>query len=71
MLTRAEAVTAEWFGPEVSERVLPRIGDLVVAARGTTGIVRSVVEPLESRLIGHHGSLTAAEQYVPFLLSTR
>ncbi|MGZ4556133.1 MAG: alkaline phosphatase family protein [Mycobacteriaceae bacterium] len=71
VLTRTEAVTAGWFGPEVSERVLPRIGDLVVAARGTTGIVRSAVEPLESRLIGHHGSLTAAEQYVPFLLSTR
>jgi hypothetical protein len=27
------------------------------------------VEPLESSLIGHHGSLTTAEQNVPFLLA--
>lgn len=68
VVTREEAVAAGWFGPEVSTRVLPRIGDVVVAARGRTGIIRSVAEPLEARLIGHHGSLTTAEQHVPFLL---
>jgi hypothetical protein len=28
-----------------------------------------MVEPLESSLIGHHGSLTSAEQRVPLLLA--
>ena len=47
------------------------IGDVLAAARGATVMVRSNVEPLESALIGHHGSLTDAEQLVPLLLATR
>ncbi|MET8655306.1 alkaline phosphatase family protein, partial [Nocardia aurea] len=41
------------------------IGDLVVAARGLRAVVRSGAEPLQSALIGHHGSLTPAELNVP------
>jgi hypothetical protein len=32
-------------------------------------MVRRTVEPQESALIGHHGSLTTAEQRVPLLLA--
>lgn len=66
---REEAVAAGWFGPEVSDGVLRRIGDVVVAARGQCGVIRSIAEPMEARLRGHHGSLSSAEQHVPFLLA--
>ena len=67
--TRAEEIEAGWFGPTVSDRVRPRIGDIVAAARGGFGMLRRVAEPLESSLIGHHGSLTTAEQLVPLVLA--
>lgn len=66
---REEAIAAGWFGPRVDESVRPRIGDVVVAARGDAAFVRRTVEPLESALLGHHGSLTDAEQLVPLLLA--
>lgn len=66
---RAEAIEAGWFGPVVSDRVRPRFGDVVVAARGDSGVVRRTAEPLESALVGHHGSLTLAEQLVPLAIA--
>ena len=65
--TRDEAVAAGWFGPVVRDEVLPRIGDVVVAATGLGGVLATVAEPRESALVGHHGSLTDAEQAVPLL----
>lgn len=67
--SRDEAIAAGWFGAQVSARVRPRIGDVVAAARRNTALVRRTTEPLESALIGHHGSLTSAEQHVPLLLA--
>ena len=69
VLSRDEAIAAGWFGDRVGDEVRPRIGDVVVAARGAAAMVRRTVEPLESSLIGHHGSLTSAEQRVPLLLA--
>jgi hypothetical protein len=66
---RDEATAAGWFGPAVSDRVRPRIGDVVVAARDSFGLLRRASEPFESRLLGHHGSLTSAEQLVPLVLA--
>ncbi|WP_189022704.1 alkaline phosphatase family protein [Nocardia rhizosphaerihabitans] len=63
--TRAEAIEAGWFGPRVTADAAARIGDLVVIARGDGGVVRTGAEPLQSMMVGHHGSLTAAEQLVP------
>jgi Type I phosphodiesterase / nucleotide pyrophosphatase len=63
---RDEAVAAGWFGPAVAEPA--RIGDVVAAARGTAGVIRSDAEQLLSRLPGQHGSLTADEQLVPLLV---
>ena len=53
----------------VRDDVRSRIGDVVAAARGTATMVRRTVEPLESSLVGHHGSLTSAEQSIPLLLA--
>jgi hypothetical protein len=69
VVSREEAISAGWFGARVSDDVRPRIGDVVAAARGSAAMVRRTVEPMESSLIGHHGSLTTAEQRVPLLLS--
>jgi hypothetical protein len=63
---RDEAIAEGWFGP-VDPRLVPRIGDVVAAATGASGIVATEAEPLESALIGLHGSLTLAEQAVPLL----
>ena len=65
VLTRAEVIGAGWFGPTVLTPVQPRIGDVVVVADGDRAIIRSGAEPLQSRLVGHHGSLTPAEMLVP------
>jgi predicted AlkP superfamily pyrophosphatase or phosphodiesterase len=67
--SRDEAIAAGWFGDRVGDDVRPRIGDVVAAARGSAAVVRRSVEPLESALIGHHGSLTDAEQRIPLLLA--
>ncbi|MBW0088640.1 alkaline phosphatase family protein [Pseudonocardia sp. KRD-184] len=63
-----QAVADGWFGP-VAPAMRGRVGDVVVAARGTAAVVRSEAEPLISRMPGQHGSLTTAEQLVPLLLS--
>lgn len=63
--TRADA--SEWFGP-ISESVAPRIGDVVVAARGTTAIMAAREFPKEGMLVGMHGSLTAEEMLIPILV---
>lgn len=69
VVSRDEAIAAGWFGERVADRVLERIGDVVAAARDSAVMVRRTAEPVESALIGHHGSLTAAEQRVPLLLA--
>jgi hypothetical protein len=62
-----EAIAAGWFGPEVHDEVRPRIGDVVAAAHGPVGVVQREVDPTQALLTGHHGSMTPAEQLVPFL----
>jgi Type I phosphodiesterase / nucleotide pyrophosphatase len=71
VLSGSEAIDEGLFGPEVRDYVRPRIGDLVVAARGTAGVFHRQAEPVLAGLIGQHGSLTPAEQLVPFLLFAR
>lgn len=69
VMSRDEAIAAGWFGERIRDAARPRIGDVVTAARGRAVHVRRNAEPLESALIGHHGSLTSAEQRVPLLLA--
>lgn len=66
--TRAEAVTAGWFGPTVHPDVLPRIGDVLVAARKRVAYYDSRDTCSTGRnMVGQHGSLTADETRVPLL----
>ena len=62
-----EAVAAGWFGPQVADQARARIGDVVAAAHGPIGVVQREVDPTQAVLTGHHGSMTTAEQLVPFL----
>lgn len=62
-----QAVAEGWFGP-LGPHVIDRIGDVVVAARGSAAVIRTVAEPVISGLPGQHGSLSAEEQWVPLLV---
>lgn len=71
VVSRDEAIAAGWFGDQVRDDVRLRIGDVVAAARGSSGLLRRTVEPVESSLVGQHGSLTDAELMIPLLLAHR
>ena len=63
--TRSEAIHAGWFG-EVADEVLPRLGDVLVAARKR---VAYYVDPGDSgrKMIGQHGSLSPDELSIPLV----
>ncbi|MGH8889362.1 MAG: alkaline phosphatase family protein [Acidothermaceae bacterium] len=61
---RDEAIDAGWFGT-VADRVRPRIGDVIVASMTDLAMVATHHQPHEGKMVGHHGSLTPAEQLVP------
>ncbi|WP_432924372.1 alkaline phosphatase family protein [Microbispora sp. CA-135349] len=67
VVTREEAVSAGWFGRRVRREWLGRIGDVVAVPYGDCVIVASAEDPVESSMIGYHGSLTPAEQNVPLV----
>jgi hypothetical protein len=67
VLTRDQAIGRGWFG-HVSPPVLPRIGDVVAAARDDWGLFSPVDFPYEQRLVGLHGSLTPVEMRIPLLV---
>jgi hypothetical protein len=69
VLTRAEAVAGDWFGP-VSEHVLARIGDVVTSAIDPIAVVDSrTARPQILRLLGFHGARTPAETLIPLLVA--
>jgi hypothetical protein len=70
--SREEAVKDGWFGPPgvIDEAMAARIGDVVAACAGTSAVIASKAETLQSSLFGMHGSLTAAEQLVPMFAFT-
>ncbi len=68
VVPREQAIEEGWFGPQVADHVRPRIGDVVAAAYGPVGVFQKEVDSLQPALVGHHGSLTAAEQLVPLLI---
>lgn len=65
--TREEACAAGWFGPRVRSEVLPRIGDVVVAARSRVAYYDSRAKSAPRRMIGQHGSFSADELRVPLI----
>lgn len=67
VLLREEAEQLGLFGP-LDDQIRPRVGDLVVAARGTRAVVDSRTQtPSSIALIGVHGSLTPAEIDIPLI----
>lgn len=64
VVTRAEAVERAWFGPHVDAAVAPRIGDVLVAARGAVALYDSRNERGRG-MVGQHGSWEDEERLVP------
>jgi predicted AlkP superfamily pyrophosphatase or phosphodiesterase len=66
--TRHQAVEAGWFGGPVEDAVLPRIGDVLIAARRRIAYYDSR-DPVQSgrNMVGQHGSLTPEETRVPLI----
>lgn len=67
VMTRDEAVDAGLFGA-VDPAVVPRIGDVLVAARsGVAYYDDRLADKKPQRMIGQHGSLTDQERIVPLV----
>lgn len=66
VVTREEAIAADWFGP-VRPEVLPRIGDLLIAARKNVAYYDSRQAMHGAPMIGQHGSWSQAELRVPLV----
>jgi predicted AlkP superfamily pyrophosphatase or phosphodiesterase len=62
--TRDEAIAATWFGP-VRADVVPRIGDVLVAARKNVAYYLSGSPGMN--MVGQHGSWSSAELRVPLV----
>lgn len=63
--TRSQAIGAGWFG-EVADEVLPRIGDVLVAARGRAAFYDGR-DRTGRGMVGQHGAWTTAERFVPLI----
>lgn len=64
--SRAEAIAEGWYGPTVTDASAGRLGDVLLAAKGTYAFN----DPNDSGpyvLVGRHGSLTEDEMLVPLL----
>ena len=66
--SKGEIIDEQWFGPTITASASARLGDVVLAAKGTIAFD----DPADTgpyHLIGRHGSLTPAEVLVPLLVS--
>lgn len=64
--SRDEAIAEGWYGPTVTDAAASRLGDVLLAARGTAAFN----DPNDTgpyQLVGRHGSLTEDEMLVPLL----
>lgn len=68
VLSRADAVAAGLYGSPIDDSVLPRIGDVLIAARGIVAYYDDrLADKKPQRMIGQHGSLTDVERVVPLI----
>jgi len=66
--TREEFIASGWLGSTVAPEVIPRIGDLLVAARKSIAYFDSrTASPSSLAMVGQHGSVTQTELRVPLL----
>jgi hypothetical protein len=68
--TRDQMVEDGWFGGPLSPPVVARLGDVALVAHAPVAFL-DPADTGETRLMGRHGSLTAAEMAVPFVGLTR
>ena len=64
--SRADAIAEGWYGPVVTDVAAGRLGDVLLAAKGTLAFE----DPADTgpyRLRARHGSLTGAEMRIPLL----
>lgn len=61
-----ELLEEKWFGATVSPTARARLGDVALVAKEPIGF-DDPAERHADRLVGRHGSVTAAEMYVPVL----
>jgi hypothetical protein len=66
VFTRDELLDEGWLGTPVGPAARRRVGDVVLAARGTAAFADPTM-PREVQLISAHGSITASEMYVPLV----
>jgi len=66
--TRDEAIASGCFGP-VDPDVAPRLGDVIVAARGRVAYYCSDDDPQSLAMVGQHGSFSEDERGVPLSLA--
>jgi len=66
VLTRRQVLDSGWLG-EVADDLIDRLGDVAVVPF-VDAFVPDPAEPLEVRMKGRHGSLTAAEMWVPLIV---
>ena len=64
--TREEVVDGGWFGGPLAPHVAERLGDVALVAREAVAFL-DPADTGETRLAARHGSLTAAEMYVPLV----
>ncbi|MGB4778042.1 alkaline phosphatase family protein [Microbacterium sp.] len=68
VLTRTEAIAAGLYGATVDAEVVPRIGDVLVAARAIVAYYDDrLADKKAQRMIGQHGSLADQERIVPLI----
>lgn len=65
--TRAQAIDAGWFG-QISPTVASRLGDVLVAARGTFAFMLSTDSEAALNMVGQHGGISEEERGVPLAL---
>ena len=64
--TRDDMEADGWFGGPLSPTVAGRLGDVALVAHAPVAFL-DPADTGETRLLGRHGSLTAAEMYVPLV----
>lgn len=65
--TREQIEDEGWFGGSLRPEIARRLGDVAIVARGPVAFL-DPADTGETRLMARHGSLTAAEMFVPLLV---
>jgi hypothetical protein len=65
--SREEAIAEGWYGPVVTDAAASRLGDVLLAAKGTAAF-HDHNDTGPYVLVGRHGSLTEDEMLVPLLV---